>query len=357
MDIQRFVGAVVDGSLPADAMEVWIDRYRALAIDTYERAELFTRVSRDEVWPVLSAEIEKYSRDLLQNPSIDTRMGRISLLSICHPELVFALGYEEVRYLAPPVDDSLVSASAKGLLEETLDEMLEPGSMERRIGELFMGGTQFRTPNGLWRDLIGVVDALLPAEGPVGSGEEAMEEWLRLLVDAWSNRSNAVEGSNRLVTMPSLSLPFTSAETMLHAGTRSVLQELSSGRIALADLHWRTLEELVAELLHDLGLQVTVTKRSNDGGRDVIARGELIPGEPMLLAVEVKQMAKVGVGEVREALWANRNFPALLFATAGRFTAGVFRERSAADSQMRLILKDGDALTQWINRYARTRQP
>jgi hypothetical protein len=117
----------------------------------------------------------------------------------------------------------------------------------------------------------------------------------------------------------------------------------------LRDIPWRQLEEMVAELLRSRGLQIHVTPRSGDGGRDIIARGELIPGEPMLLAVEVKQKPVVGIADVRNALWANKDFGAVMIATAGRFSGGVIQEKER--NQLRLFLKDGVALTQWINAY------
>lgn len=70
-------------------------------------------------------------------------------------------------------------------------------------------------------------------------------------------------------------------------------------------------------MLQSKELQIEVTPRSKDGGRDIIARGEIIPGEPTVLAVEVKQKAIVGLEDVQRALRANRDYPALLFATSG----------------------------------------
>ena len=55
--------------------------------------------------------------------------------------------------------------------------------------------------------------------------------------------------------------------------TRDILLQLRVGTIELDELHWRTLEEVVAELLRAKGMQVSVTSESSDGGRDVIARG------------------------------------------------------------------------------------
>ena len=117
----------------------------------------------------------------------------------------------------------------------------------------------------------------------------------------------------------------------------------------------RQLEELVAELLRARGLEISLTPFSKDGGRDIIARGELLPGEPMLLAVEVKQKPVVGIADVQRALRANEDFPALLVATAGRFSAGVVREKARVRNEDRLFLKDGIALSQWIAAYGQKR--
>ena len=120
----------------------------------------------------------------------------------------------------------------------------------------------------------------------------------------------------------------------------------------MADLTWRQLEELVAELLRSRGMEISLTKRSHDGGRDVVARGELIPGEPTVLAVEVKKKPVVGIYDVQRALRANEDFPALLVATSGRFSGGVIREKARNRNQLRLYLKDGLALSQWIDAWA-----
>ena len=75
----------------------------------------------------------------------------------------------------------------------------------------------------------------------------------------------------------------------------------------------------------------------------------------MVLAVEVKHKPVVGVGDVQRALKANEDFPALMVATAGTFSAGVVAEKSRFRNSMRLFLKDGLALRQWISAYGRDR--
>ena len=133
--------------------------------------------------------------------------------------------------------------------------------------------------------------------------------------------------------------------------TRGLLDALRREKVAFRELTWQQVEDIVAELLRARGLQITVTPRSRDGGRDLIARGELIPGEPSTLAIEIKHKSVVGLDEVTSRLHRNKDFPALLFATTGRFTAGVVREKTKPEHFLRLLLKDGTALRQWIQEY------
>jgi hypothetical protein len=134
-------------------------------------------------------------------------------------------------------------------------------------------------------------------------------------------------------------------QLILRQSTRGILRALRNEKVDLASLTWRQLEEIVAEILRASGLEIHVVKENPQGGRDIIARGELIPGqEPITLAVEVKHRPIVGRGEVQKALWQNRQWPALLFVTSGRFTGGVLREKSLPENQLRLFLKDGEAL-------------
>ena len=65
-------------------------------------------------------------------------------------------------------------------------------------------------------------------------------------------------------------------------------------------------------------------------------------------------MPVVSIPELREALWANRHFPALLLATSGRFSAGVFWEKAKKGAALRLYVKDEVAFNQWIDLYAGT---
>jgi hypothetical protein len=139
---------------------------------------------------------------------------------------------------------------------------------------------------------------------------------------------------------------------VLQESTRSILAALKAEAICLESISWRQLENIVAELLRAHGLEIHVVRENPQGGRDIIARGELIPGqEPIMMAVEVKHRKTVDRPEVDKALHQNRWFPALLFVTSGRFTAGVLKEKALPENQLRLFLKDGKALGDLIRDY------
>lgn len=154
------------------------------------------------------------------------------------------------------------------------------------------------------------------------------------------------------IVMPSLWCPPAQQPAIeLVDSTKAILAALQHGATSLREVTWRQLEEIVAELLHSRGLDVHLTKPTRDGGRDIIARGELIPGEPTTLAIEVKQRGIVGTPDIHRAWAANRDFPLVMVATAGRFSGGVIREKRRNDMYYRLLLKDGAGLSQWIAQY------
>ncbi len=216
-------------------------------------------------------------------------------------------------------------------------------------------GIEYRELSGTWITSQGVLDRVTP-EPDEGTQHTALE-WFQLILSKLEDRAlRPPPIAPTEVAMPMLLLPhFRTERQPLQSTSSGLLEELQTNGVAsLRELHWRDLEELVAELLMRMGLAVTVTKRTWDGGRDIVATGELLVGEPTSLAIEVKQKAVVGVSDVRPALAANREFPALLFATAGRFSAGVFRERIQHNDQLRLYLKDGVALGQWLDLYGQS---
>ncbi|HEV7241559.1 MAG TPA: restriction endonuclease [Thermoanaerobaculia bacterium] len=285
-------------------------------------------------------------------PNLNDRRLLLKDLIITHPELVLPIGFDEVRYGAAEISDPTLSSDAVGLRDEWYDE-LDRGNVGLQV--ILTGRTQYRSHDGVWHDYFGVVDRLVPEPQDHVNVESASgTDWWKLMYENWSRQLLSPTSSCSDVTaalLPSLNVPIES-KPLIQVASTSILQEIANESVSLAQIHWRVLEEIVAELLRNMGMTVHLTPRSADGGRDVIARGELIPGEPTILAVEVKHRPTVPVSDLRNALWANRHFPALLFVTSGRFSAGVYREQIKGENRLRLLLKDGLGLRQWIDQYA-----
>jgi HJR/Mrr/RecB family endonuclease len=116
----------------------------------------------------------------------------------------------------------------------------------------------------------------------------------------------------------------------------------------------RAFEEVVAELFEGFGYVVELTKRTRDGGRDVVAIRHTIVKDDRYL-IECKHW--VGVGVVRELLGVGVAEPnsGLILASTSGFTADarVFADRE----QVRwiLALKDRDDIDAWVEEYARKR--
>ena len=251
------------------------------------------------------------------------------------PHLLMALGYDEFRAIG-------------------LDESMEKDV--RRLYGLhnFVPAYDFESlyrdvKRGTWYWYEGMTTDMINMQGPPGDQlrEIPVKKWLSLLRKLHSEPDR----NKRVLWLPSMWTPTAQhhQKLLLSDSVGGILDAVYAEQKSLQDIPWRQLEELVAELLRARGLQVSVTPRSRDGGRDIIARGELIPGEPALFAVEVKQKPVVGLGDVQRALRANEDFPLLMVATAGRFSAGVIKEKKRNRNALRLYLKDGIALTQWIH--------
>lgn len=136
-------------------------------------------------------------------------------------------------------------------------------------------------------------------------------------------------------------------ESSLH-----IIRSLQAETRDLESLHWREFECIVAEVLRARGMEIHMADQVPQGGRDIIARAELVPGgEIITIAVEVKHRDVIDRPLVQQALQQNSHFPALLYVTSGRFTTGVLREAQRPDNRMRLMLKDGVAIRDLIKSY------
>lgn len=258
------------------------------------------------------------------------------------PHLLFALGFDTYKVLDSDEERAVDDLRSYAVGYDDIDFSYEALYRSESSGAwFFLDGIEMDESGCLAVHMIG--QSL--SEG------YSVSEWLDRLGKLAKDPGDTVRG----LCLPNLWAPTVQRGQILSlkAAAERLLADVASGRMELRGLHWRELEELVAELLRSRGMAIHLTPRSHDSGRDIIARGELVPGEPIEIAIEVKQKEHVGIGDLREALYANRHFPALMVATAGRFSAGVVSESCQPNNRMRLLLKDGVALSQWIDLYHR----
>lgn len=303
----------------------------------------------------------------------DDLPSALDLILLCLDPSVAALaGYSEVDYGGEPSTDPHLASYMAGA---DVDLLAFAGRFHAKVTEdlaqayrLMVGedpperaitaiadvvdarrpflGTRFRHTGGTWTNVMGVAAALM---APKGTDLTAFTKTLRRRIR--SLVGNAVNSQHVNYAL------LRRYHSVLTPAVRGLLSELAAGGKGLREIHWRELEQVVAGLLEEKGLRVELTPPSGDEGRDIVATGEFVPGEPIRIAVEVKQQAVVKPRDVRACLLANRNFPAVMVATAGRFSAGVLRLAESDEYRLRLFLKDGMALTQWIAEYAAWARP
>lgn len=259
-----------------------------------------------------------------------------------HPHLILALGFDEYSVLERPAVYS----------KDPFQEIAAPYGIDS-TSLVYETESLYRVRDGgAWYIFDGLTEPgqFSPVEALhfIGAKSKAfsVEEWMKEL----ARLVDRVDSDPRALWLRSCWTPARQREQRdaLRSTVDPILGDLRNRVVDLRELHWRELEELVAELLAQRGFEIDVTPPSGDGGRDVIARGELTPGEPLQIAVEVKQKPVVGLADVQRALYANRAYPALMVATAGTFSAGAVGEKERERNAMRLFLKDGVALEQWL---------
>jgi restriction system protein len=135
-----------------------------------------------------------------------------------------------------------------------------------------------------------------------------------------------------------------------------LLQQLASLPKLMHNLGPRRFEELVARLLEDQGCEVTLTKRTRDGGYDILGRTKSGPANLVFLA-ECKRYAperKVGVEVVRGLYGVTEMQRANLgiVITTSSFTKDAYEEKVRIGPRM--DLKDFSDLQAWLAPYANT---
>jgi len=120
----------------------------------------------------------------------------------------------------------------------------------------------------------------------------------------------------------------------------------------------REFEQIIAEIFKRQGFDVTLTKRTRDGGKDVIAINKNALGLETSYFIECKRHAlesKVDVGIVREVygVHSSRNGPnKSIIATTSTFTPDAIKYASTElRSRWDMELKDINDVLLWIRNY------
>lgn len=270
-----------------------------------------------------------------------------------NPQLLIPSGFDEVRIQPKPAADLYCALDQEYSKHFANSRIADSPVFQKALPsfEVLLGLECRQASSGLWFHSSGF--EFVDQELLLRSGRQSAPLRLSLRgILAACERCMVGDTHPAAILLPNLWLPPESCPALeLVDTTKAILGALKREKVEFTNLSWQQLEDVVAELLRARGMRVQLTSRRKDGGRDIIARGELIPGEPTTLAVEVKHRPKVQLDDVRSRLWANREFPMLMFATSGRFTAGVIREKQKPENFLRLLLKDGQALRAWIQEY------
>lgn len=121
----------------------------------------------------------------------------------------------------------------------------------------------------------------------------------------------------------------------------------------LYDLTPRRFEELVANILEDMGLNVQLTQATRDGGSDIIAEFKNAITS-FLILVECKKYSpenKVGVSIIREVAGVHslKQPSKSIIVTTSTFTKPAIETASILKEQ--IDLKDYFNLKEWLNKY------
>lgn len=138
-----------------------------------------------------------------------------------------------------------------------------------------------------------------------------------------------------------------------------VLDRIYLSPKAIHQLTPRQFEQLVAEILEELGFQgIELTPRSGDKGRDVVAL-QRVNGIPILFAFECKRNAphrKIGVGVVRTLLGtinqASTRADVGVLVTTSTFTQGA---QNFFLTEARIKGRDFNGVTEWLEEISRLR--
>lgn len=135
---------------------------------------------------------------------------------------------------------------------------------------------------------------------------------------------------------------------------KKIISDVATNKKLMYQLPPRDFEEMVAELLRKQNFDVTLTKRTRDGGYDIIALQSL-SGMHNKYLVECKRFGSnnpVGVEIVRSLLFVVQDIKANkgIICTSSYFSADV-RRQFKEYLPYQLELRDNNDLLDWISKY------
>jgi restriction system protein len=150
----------------------------------------------------------------------------------------------------------------------------------------------------------------------------------------------------------------TEVRTLMRELSSKLAYLIASAPSALAELEWRDLERVVAEVFSGLGFGVTLTPGSKDGGKDVILTC-LVRGRRAEYYVEIKHWrssTRVGQAAVEQLLKVvvEEQIDGGLFLSTYGFTENAFEQLTTIDRQ-RLKFGDQEKIVSYCQTYVKAR--
>lgn len=266
------------------------------------------------------------------------------------PDIFFPFGYDEARMLSQSNKRAVKQLAAFMQHVEADKEVKSPPFKGAITRELILRDSS----SGEWYLLYYIWGEDSGSSKPLRiSFVNRYKEYREILVSEFLEKIQNINyemGTNsENYVFPTLWIPpsLDRSNVLVSNVTSRLLKSIHLGYTNLQDLSGKQLEEIIAELLIQSGLRVS--KRENQFGRtDIIAQGEFFPGIKSALAVDVTAKQRVDVADVYNTLYQYRYYPLIMVATSGDFTAGVINESYLPENSLRLILRNGNELSKWI---------
>ena len=192
-------------------------------------------------------------------------------------------------------------------------------------------------------------------EGVVSSCKVGKPEKIVMAIDLLQKGASAEVYSNDLELVKSAQdIIKEELDIAIRPVSTKLIYDLAQNPNKLHQLSGRKFEELVAELLSDMGYDVIITPMTRDGGRDILAYFTLPHGN-ILTIVDCKRFSqhrKIGPDIIQRLLWISNHkdhASHAMVATTSYFTSGA--KDIAKNYEYQLSLKDFNCISEWLSRY------